>query len=112
MIFNDLNSKIPKIIHNYEIESDKCRIPCGKVYIGRNKYINQNVYIKTYDKIKFFDSFKEVSLINQEISIMKLLNHKNILQLYEYIESENFIFIIYEYFKGETLQKYLSKKKK
>ena len=43
---------------------------------------------------------------------MKLLNHKNILQLYEYIESENFIFIIYEYFKGETLQKYLSKKKK
>ena len=112
MIFNDLNSKIPKIIHNYEIESEKCRIPCGKVYIGRNKYINQNVYIKTYDKIKFFDSFKEVSLINQEISIMKLLNHKNILQLYEYIESENFIFIIYEYFKGETLQKYLSKKKK
>ena len=112
MYLNIIHSKIPKHLHNYEIENEICEIPYGKIFIGVNKYIKQKVYIKIYDKLKLFISFKEVSFINKEISILKLLNHKNILQLYEYIESDNYIFLIFEYFKGEALQKYFSKRKK
>ena len=106
------NSKIPKVIHNYELEKEIFEIPCGKLFIGNNNYINQKVYIRIYDKYKLFTSFKEVSFINNEIFILKHLNHKNILQLYEYIESDYFIFLIFEYFKGDTLQNFFTKRKK
>ena len=112
MSLNGFNAKIPKLIHNYELKEEISEIPYGKIYIGKNKYINQKVYIKIYNKFKLYTSFKEISYVNNEIFILKLLNHKNILQLYEYIESENFIFLIFEYFKGETLQNFFTKRKK
>ena len=112
MSLNKLNIKIPQIIHNYELENEVCEIPYGKIYIGNNKYINEKVYIKIYDKFKLFTSFKEISFINNEIFILKYLNHKNILQIYEYIESDFYIFLIFEYFKGETLQTFFTKRKK
>ena len=108
---NDIfKSNIPKKIHNYELQNEICELPCGFLYLGLNNYINEKVYIKVYDKILMFTSFNLTGLINNEIFILKLLNHKNILQLYEYIESETYIFIIYEYFNGESLKKYLTNK--
>ena len=112
MSLNEFNTQIPKLIHNYELEKEISEIPYGKIFIGKNKYINQKVYIKIYNKFKLYTSFKQISFVNNEIFILKLLNHKNILQLYEYIESENFIFLVFEYFKGETLQNFFSKRKK
>ena len=109
---NIIKSSIPKKIHNYELQNEICEIPCGYLYVGLNNYINEKVYIKIYDKLLMFTSFNITSLINNEIHILKLLNHKNILQLYEYIESDSYIFIIFEYFNGESLQKYFTKKKK
>ena len=110
--FNNNSNNIKLILHNYEFKTEICEIPCGKMYIGINKYINQKVYIKIYDKYKLFTSFKETSFINNEIFILKLLNHKNILHLYEFIESPKLIIVVFEYFKGEKLQNYLSKRKK
>ena len=109
---NIIKSSIPKKIHNYELQNEICEIPCGYLYVGLNNYINEKVYIKIYDKLLMFTSFNITSLINNEIHILKLLNHKNILQLYEYIESDSYIFIIFEYFNGESLQQYITKKKK
>jgi len=43
---------------------------------------------------------------------MKILNHKNILQLYEIIETKSHAFLIYEYFNGMKLSDYIIKKKK
>ena len=43
---------------------------------------------------------------------MKILNHKNILQLYEIIETRTHTFLIYEYFQGMKLSDYIIKKKK
>ena len=42
---------------------------------------------------------------------MKILNHKNILKLYEIIETKTHLFLIYEYFKGMKLSDYISLKK-
>ena len=109
---NNIKYNIPRIIHNYELENEVCEIPCGNLYIAKNKYINEKVYIKIYNKYKLFISFRQTSFINNEIFILKLLNHRNILQLYEFIESDKFIFIIFEYFKGETMEKYFTKRKK
>ena len=46
------------------------------------------------------------------IYLMKILNHKNILQLYEIIETKSHAFLIYQYFNGMKLSDYIIKKKK
>ena len=110
---NDIiDSNIPKKIHNYEIENKICEIPFGNLYLGINKYFNEKVFIKIYNKFQLMTCFQYISYINNEIHIIKKINHKNILQLYEFIESKFFIFVIYEHFEGDTLQNYLIKKKK
>ena len=50
--------------------------------------------------------------MNNHVFLMKLLNHKNILQLYEIIETKTHAFLVYEYFNGIKLSDYISKKKK
>ena len=50
--------------------------------------------------------------MNNHVFLMKLLNHKNFLQLYEIIETKTHAFLVYEYFNGIKLSDYISKKKK
>ena len=50
--------------------------------------------------------------MNNQVYLMKILNHKNILQLYEIIETKTHAFLIYEYFNGMKLSDYIIKKKK
>jgi len=60
---------------------------------------------KTFFKSKLFEkeSGKE-SLIN-EITILRKINHKNLLQLYEIFETDNSYYIITNLLTGGTLQK-------
>ena len=39
-------------------------------------------------------------MVSREISIMKLLNHPNVIRLYEVIDSEIFLFLVMEYAAG------------
>ena len=41
---------------------------------------------------------------------MQQLNHSNILKLYEFIETEEFLYLILEYISGCSLQEYIKKK--
>ena len=50
--------------------------------------------------------------MNNQVYLMKILNHKIILQLYEIIETKTHTFLIYEYFNGMKLSDYIVKKKK
>ncbi|XP_076886506.1 CBL-interacting protein kinase 18-like [Bidens hawaiensis] len=74
----------------------------AKVYYARNLTTGQSVAIKVIDKEKVI----RVGLINQikrEISIMKLVNHPNILQLYEVMATKTKIYFALEYAKGGEL---------
>ena len=103
--------EIPKNIGAYKIENEKYKLSNSDLYLGINTNINEKVLINIFQKEKIKTHVDHVSLMNNEIFISKLLNHKNILKLYEVIETPAYIFMIFEYFEGMKLSDYISQKK-
>lgn len=74
----------------------------AKVYYARSLRTGQSVAIKVIDK----DKIMRVGLINQikrEISVMRLVRHPYILQLYEVMATKTKIYFVLEYAKGGEL---------
>ncbi|EHA8591152.1 putative CBL-interacting protein kinase 2 [Cocos nucifera] len=74
----------------------------AKVHYARNLKTGQSVAIKIFDKEKVL----RVGLVDQikrEISVMKLVRHPNIVQLYEVMASKTKIYFVMEYVKGGEL---------
>lgn len=74
----------------------------AKVYYARNVNTNQSVAIKVINKEKIL----RIGLIDQikrEISVMRLVRHPNIVQLYEVMASKTKIYFAMEYVKGGEL---------
>ena len=46
-----------------------------------------------------------------EIGILKLCHHPNVIRLLDHLENEDYIFIVTEYVKGDTLENYFKNKK-
>ena len=105
-------SLIPSKIKSYKIEKQLFKVSNATVYVGTNLNINEKVCIKIYEKEIIQHKPEELSLINNEIFMMKLMNHKYILKLYEIIESPSYIFLIMEYYNGSKLIDVLNRKKK
>ena len=104
--------KIPSKIKNYKIEKELYTISNAHICIGTNLNINEKVLIKLYEKEIIQYKPEELTLINNEILMMKIINHKNVLKLYEIIESPSYIFLIMEYFNGTKIVDYINQKKK
>lgn len=74
----------------------------AKVYFARNIKSGQSVAIKVIDKEKVL----KVGLMDQikrEISVMKLVKHPFIVQLYEVLATKTKIYFVVEYCKGGEL---------
>ncbi|KAL8214801.1 hypothetical protein R6Q57_004250 [Mikania cordata] len=90
------------IMNRYELGKLLGQGNFAKVYHGRNLETGMNVAIKIIDK----DKIMKVGMMNQikrEISVMKLVNHPNVVHLYEVMASKTKIYIILEYVKGGEL---------
>ena len=109
MTNNDEN--IPSSIKSYKIEKKTYKLTNMNLYTGTNTEIKEKVLIQVFPKETIKSDPNEVSLINNHTFLMKILNHKNILKLYEIIETKTHLFLIYEYFKGMKLSDYISLKK-
>ena len=104
--------KMPSKIKSYKIEKELYKIANGHICLGTNTNINEKVLIKIYDKEIIHYQSKELTLINNEILMMKLINHRNALKLYEIIESPSYIFLVMEYFNGVRLVDHIKRKTK
>ncbi|KAL6657367.1 hypothetical protein ACP70R_005147 [Stipagrostis hirtigluma subsp. patula] len=74
----------------------------AKVYHARNTETSESVAIKVIDKEKVL----KVGLMDQikrEISVMKLVRHPNIVQLYEVMATRTKIYFVLEHVKGGEL---------
>lgn len=74
----------------------------AKVYHARNIKSGQSVAVKVIDKEKVM----KVGLIDQikrEISVMRLVRHPNVVQLYEVMASKTKIYFAMEYVRGGEL---------
>ncbi|KAK2637188.1 hypothetical protein Ddye_031980 [Dipteronia dyeriana] len=74
----------------------------AKVYYARNIYTGQAVAVKVIEKEKVL----KVGLIDQtkrEVSVMRLIKHPNVIQLYEVLATKTKIYFVMEYAKGGEL---------
>ena len=109
---NTLPSKIPKTINAYNLEKVIGKGALGDVYSAINQYTDEKVAIKILSKQSLQQDKTELTLINNEITILKLLNHKNIIKLFEVFESTTHIFIVTELCTGKELFDFIYVKKK
>ncbi|KAH0770453.1 hypothetical protein KY290_014434 [Solanum tuberosum] len=90
------------LMQRYEIGKLLGQGTFAKVYHARNLKTGQSVAIKVIDKEKIM----KVGLIDQtkrEISVMRLIKHPNIVQLYEVMASKTKIYFAMEYVRGGEL---------
>lgn len=105
-----MDSKGKVLMKKYEIGRLLGQGNFAKVYYARNIETGQGVAIKVIDKEKVL----KVGMVDQterEISVMSLVKHPNILDLYEVMASKTKIYIVMEYAKGGELFKKVFKRK-
>ena len=99
--------KIQKKIGNYILLDTIGKGTFSKVTLGYHIQTNQTVAIKILEKDKIQDKI-DIERINREITILKLLYHPNISQLYETLSTSHNFYIMMEYIDGGDLFEYIS----
>ncbi|XP_068652165.1 CBL-interacting serine/threonine-protein kinase 21 [Aristolochia californica] len=79
----------------------------AKVKLGLDSQTGQSVAIKIIDKRMVVDN-KLMDQVKAEITTMKLLQHPNIVRIYEVIATKTKIFIVMEYVSGGQLSDKMS----
>ena len=102
---------LPKSIGYYDIKEKISEGEFSKIYLGISKYTNDKVAIKIINKLSFMKHPDDIILVKNEIEVLKILKHRNILTLYEIYESNKYIFIITEYLSQELITILLNKKR-
>ncbi|WOK93686.1 CBL-interacting protein kinase 18 [Canna indica] len=90
------------LMNKYEVGRLLGKGTFAKVYYARNIITSQGVAIKVIDKEKVL----KVGLVDQikrEISVMRLVRHPNIVELYEVMATRSKIYFVLEYVKGGEL---------
>lgn len=84
----------------------------GKVKLATHMQTEEKVAIKILDKGKMLEDQDDLERVRQEISIMKKLRHRNIIQLYEIMESKRNLYLVMENCENKELFDYIVSKKK
>ena len=100
-----------KLLDDYKILETLGKGTFGKVKLAIHKPTKQEVAIKIFEKKNLISS-KDIIYFQKEISILKLLNHPNIINIYNIIEDDSNIYIIMEYASKGELFKYIVNKKR
>ena len=105
-INNNVNKCFTGKIENYILGKELGKGSFAIVRLGINKINKKKYAIKIYSKISLFDNQKK-TIIKNEISILKKLNHENIMKMYEIIDTPNNLYLILEYINGISLLQYI-----
>lgn len=98
-------------IDDYTLKETLGKGTFGKVKLAIHNASGEKVAIKILEKDKIVD-LADVQRVNREISILKIVHHSNIVQLYEIIETKQEIYMITEYAEGGELFDYIVKHKR
>ncbi|KAJ3693875.1 hypothetical protein LUZ60_009355 [Juncus effusus] len=96
------------LMNRYELGKLLGQGTFAKVYHARNITTGDNVAIKIIDKEKVI-RVGMIDQIKREISVMRLVRHPNIVQLYEVMATKTKIYFIMEYVQGGELFNKVSK---
>ena len=111
MSYDDcLNINGDKQISDYILHDEIGSGGFAKVVEGIHIPTGEKVAIKIMDKIELFTDPLNLRRVKTEISLLKIVRHKNIIKLYEVIETPQKIYLIMEYCEGGELFDYIVKK--
>lgn len=77
----------------------------SEISIVENKKTKDKYILKSFQRKKIHQLYKEMELLNEKNTIEKIKNHLNIISYYGTTKDEFKIYFLYEYIKGEDLQK-------
>ena len=117
-----VQKKLQRRKGNYILEETIGEGAFAKVKLGTHIHTGEKVAIKILNKDKLFEEALEDNLANgiegcdiqkirKEINILKRLRHKNVIQLYEIMESKTNLYIVMEYCEGKELFEYIVRHK-
>ena len=84
----------------------------AKVFVGLHIPTKERVAIKIIDKEELFSEEVNKKRLLLEISILKKVRHKNIIKLYEIMETPETIYLVMEYCNNGELFDYIVSKDK
>ena len=105
-------SKYEKTIGDYLIQNELGRGGFAKVFKGIHIPSGEKVAIKIMDKTQLMEDPLNFQRVENEISILKKVQHKNIIKLYELMESPQKIYLVMELCEGGELFDYIVNHKK
>lgn len=108
---SDISNTLNKI-GDYIVKETLGEGAFGKVKLGIHIPTNEKVAIKILNKKKMLELSGDITKIQKEINILKKMRHKNIIQLYEILESKSNLFLVMEYCPKGELFDFIVKKKK
>ena len=83
----------------------------AKVRLATQIHIKEKCAIKIVDK-RLLEDNKDIQRLKKEIKILKSIRHKNIIQLFDIMESKTNLYFVIEYCKGGELFDYIVKNKR
>ncbi len=101
-------TKYSELEDNYIVQNSLGSGKFGLVKLGKSKQNLRMVAIKTLKKKEM--SHSDLDLVKNEIEIMKVCQHPNLIRLYDIFENEDEIHIVMEYCEGGDLFGFLEKR--
>ncbi|NXE21908.1 MARK1 kinase, partial [Ardeotis kori] len=92
-------------IGNYRLLKILGKGSFGKVKLARHVLTGREVAVKIIDKTQLNPT--SLQKLSREVRIMKILNHPNIVKLFEVIETEKTLYLVMEYASGGEVFDYL-----
>ncbi|CAK5031589.1 unnamed protein product [Meloidogyne enterolobii] len=97
-----------EIKHRFEITAKLGSGTYGKVSLAFDHKTEREVAVKLIKK-SAIENKQDLVRIRREIRIMSMLNHPNLIQIYEVFENKDKIILVMEYASGGELYDYVSK---
>ena len=94
---------------NYILEETIGEGAFAKVKLGKHIQTGEKVAIKILNKEMIYNF--DIKKVKKEINILQRLKHKNIIQLYEIMETKKNLYIVMEYCEGKELFEYIVERK-
>ncbi|KAJ3039777.1 MAP microtubule affinity-regulating kinase 1 [Rhizophlyctis rosea] len=95
-----------RYVGNYEILKTIGEGSFAKVKLGVHRLTGEKVAIKVIDKDRLPDAYS-LRHVHREARIMRLLDHPNIVQLYEVMETKREVMLVLEYAGGGEVLDYI-----
>lgn len=102
----DINANLKIILSRYKVETQLGQGAMGKVFLAHDEKLRRNIALKQLAP-ELGTNKQFISRFMQEARALAKLSHPNIVQIYDFIEDDNMVWIAMEYVNGQELNQLL-----